>query len=348
MMFKTLLFLSSVFSAYSAESNNLRGSSTSVSFLTDSDDWLQFTSFQERFSKKYDSIQEMEHRFGIFRENLRTIVLHNLGNHSFTMGINQFTDLTPEEFKAKFAGGFAAMSDLLGATNCGSFSGTGKTVPDSIDWRNRNAVTPVKDQGQCGSCWSFSATGAMEGAWAAKKGQLVSLSEQQLVDCAGLKYGNLGCNGGLMDGAFKYAMDHGMCTESAYPYVSGTTKTAGTCHSCTPSVTVSGCADVKPNNQVALKEAVSNAPVSVAIEADTMYFQSYKSGILTDAKCGTKLDHGVLVVGYGAENGQKYWIVKNSWSSSWGENGYVRIARTESTNDAGICGIAMEPSYPIV
>ena len=151
-----------------------------------------------------------------------------------------------------------------------------------------------------------------------------------------------------MDGAFKFAIDKGMCTESSYAYTSGVSQTAGTCTSCNAVVSFSGCADVAPNNQVALKEAVSNGPVSIAIEADTRYFQSYSSGVLTSTTCGTTLDHGVLIVGYGEDSGQKYWLVKNSWGTSWGDEGYLKIARSESTNDGGVCGIAMQPSYPIV
>jgi len=158
----------------------------------------------------------------------------------------------------------------------------------------------------------------------------------------------MGCNGGQMDGAFKYAIDNGMCTESAYPYTSGVTKTAGTCHSCSAVDTFSSCSDVKANDQLSLKAAVAQQPVSIAIEADTAYFQSYSSGVLTSSACGTSLDHGVLIIGYGAENGQKYWLVKNSWSTSWGDQGYVKIARSDSTNDPGICGIAMTPSFPSV
>ncbi|NBP59486.1 hypothetical protein EBU71_23600, partial [bacterium] len=312
-------------------------------FLNEDDEWKQFTNFQERFSKRYENIQEMETRFQIFRTNLRNIILHNLDNtQNFTMGINQFTDLTPQEFKDQYVGGLKAE---LGSYGCGSFSSSATGAPSSIDWRAKGAVTSVKDQGQCGSCWTFSATGAVEGAWAIAKGQLVDLSEQELVDCAtGVAYGSHGCNGGQMEGAFKFIIQNGQCSLTSYPY----TAKDGTCQKCSPIVHISSCSDVKPNDQISLKAAVAQQPVAVAIEADTRYFQSYSSGILTSSSCGTNLDHGVLIVGYGTENGQDYWIVKNSWGPSWGDKGYVKIARSSSTNDPGICGISQDPSFPKV
>jgi KDEL-tailed cysteine endopeptidase len=316
--------------------------SNAQTLLNENEIWSRFTNFQEKFAKKYENVQELETRFSVFRENFRNIITHNADrNQSFTMGVNQFTDLTPEEFKAQMIRGLKAP---VGSFGCGSFSNSASGTPTAIDWRTKGAVTTVKDQGQCGSCWTFSSTGAMEGAWAIAKGQLIDLAEHELVDCAGLKYGSMGCNGGQMEGAFKFIIENGQCAASSYPY----TAKDGTCHSCSAVAHATSCSDVKPNDQLSLKAAVAKQPVAVAIEADTKYFQSYSGGVLTSSSCGTSLDHGVLAVGYGEENGQKYWLVKNSWGTSWGEQGYVKIGRSESTNDAGICGIAMDPSFPTV
>lgn len=335
-----LFFVASLFTVTNAD--NLRGREL-TSFLDENNEWKQFTHFQERFSKKYENIEELQTRFQIFRHNLRDIVIHNLDrSQNFTMGVNQFTDLTPQEFKSQWVGGLKAE---VGSYGCKTFTSVASGAPATVDWRNKGAVTSVKDQGQCGSCWTFSATGAIEGAWAISKGQLVDLSEQELVDCAtGISYGSHGCNGGQMEGAFKFVIANGQCSLASYPY----TAKDGTCQKCSAVAHISYCSDVKPNDQVSMKAAVAQQPVAVAIEADTRYFQSYSSGILTSSSCGTTLDHGVLTVGYGEENGQKYWLVKNSWGTSWGDMGYVKIARSESTNDPGICGIAMDPSFPTV
>lgn len=312
--------------------------------------WVDFLHFIETFNKKYND-NELEHRFTNFLKNLELIDNHN---YSFELGLNPFSDLSQEEFEQFAKGGYVPRENVLpikkrgllrfGRTiSCSEFKSTSQALPDSIDWRERNAVTEVKDQGQCGSCWSFSATGSMEGAWAIKTGKLVSFSEQQLIDCS-IVYGNSGCQGGLMEAAFEYAIDKGACTESDLPYKAN----AGLCSGCSTVAHFSKCVDVTQNNQLHLKEAVSSGPVSVAIEADTLIFQFYKGGIVDDVKCGTNLDHGVLVVGYGSENGKDYWIVKNSWGPHWGDNGYIRIARNNSTRDAGICGIAAQPSYILV
>lgn len=228
------------------------------------------------------------------------------------------------------------------------------TVPESIDWVKNGAVTPVKNQGQCGSCWSFSTTGALEGAYYIKNGVLDSFSEQQLVDCDTRKNGgkDMGCNGGLMDNAFSWIEKNGgLCTEEDYAYTSGTTKTAGTCDtSCT---VVSGSeiisyTDVKANSDNDMMSALAQQPVSIAIQADQKDFQLYKSGVFSGS-CGTKLDHGVLVVGYGSLDGDDYYRVKNSWGTTWGDNGYIYLGRGDKFNNgSGQCGMLMQASYPTV
>jgi C1A family cysteine protease len=342
-MYKLFFLLASFLTVVSSE--GLRGR-VMTSFLDETDEWKQFSNFQERFSKRYENLEELESRFQTFRSNLKNIIIHNLDyRQNFTMGVNQFTDLTAEEFKAKYVGG---LKTEVGSYGCKSFSSDAAGSPASIDWRTNGAVTSVKDQGQCGSCWTFSATGAVEGAWAVSKGQLIDLSEEQLVECAtGMQYGSHGCSGGQMEGAFKYVIEHGQCALSAYPYTSGNGQ-SGSCQSCQPVAHVSSCSDVKPNDQISLKAAVAQQPVAIAISADTKLFQSYSSGVITSSSCYTSLDHGVLIVGYGTENGIDYWNVKNSWGISWGIGGYVKIAKSSSTNDAGICGIAMDPSFPSV
>ena len=345
-----ILLLSLVNCVYS-DPSGLRGNQHwSLDTLKVSDDWKEFNLWRERFSKVYVSDDDLMSRFQNFRYNIRSIIDHNIGNHNFTMGLNQFSDLTSEEFKALYINGFQhsetlsiSVSATVGSYGCKSYTSTAATAPASIDWRQKNAVTSVKDQGQCGSCWTFSSTGASEGAWAIAKGQLIDLSEQQLVDCAtGFSYGSHGCNGGQMEGADKYLIEHGQCSFVSYPY----TAKDGKCQTtCTTVARFTSCSDVKPNDQISLKGAVAIQPVSVALSADTRYFQSYTGGILDAVACYTELNHGVLIVGYGVDNGKKYWNVKNSWSTSWGEQGYIRILRSDSTNDAGICGIAMDPSF---
>jgi C1A family cysteine protease len=330
---------------YSCVSNaSLRGSQSE---LMTTPHLNQFISFQTRFNKNYYTLQEFESRFNIFSQNLMKIISHNVDTtQNFTMGINQFTDLTPDEFKYQYISGLNTTAKSYG---CSIFTSDAHGTPASVDWRTRSAVTSVKDQGQCGSCWTFSATGAVEGAWAIFTGKLVDLSEQELVDCAtGYVYGSHGCSGGQMEGAFKFVVENGQCSDSMYPYVSGTTKTESSCKKCSSIAHISSCSDVKPFDQVSLKAAVALQPVAVAIEADTAYFQSYSEGVLTSASCGTNLDHGVLIVGYGEENSIKYWLVKNSWATTWGDDGYIKIARSDNANDAGICGIAMDPSFPNV
>jgi KDEL-tailed cysteine endopeptidase len=306
------------------------------------DIWSKFTLYQAQFNKNYSSY-ELYDRFIIFNQNVELITVHNADPcATFNMSINKFTDLTADEFKEKYVGKVNTESDF----GCVSIETKTTTSIETFDWRNYNVVNPVRNQGQCGSCWAFATTANAESVWAIHTGNLYDMSEQYLVDCAtGIGYFNMGCKGGNMDSAFKYMIQNKQCNESEYPYTSGVTEIKSKCHTCDEFTQFTSCYDVLPNNQLELKEAVLKNPVVIGIEADTYYFQSYSSGILTSPLCGTTIDHAVEIVGFGVENDTQYWTVRNSWGEDWGENGYFRILRTDSTDDAGICGLAMEPSY---
>jgi len=286
-----------------------------------------------------------------FANNDDLIESTNAQNLPFKLGHNQFSHMGKEEWKAYVSKGLSR-PDVAGlADEIHAAPADVSSLATSIDWTTKGAVTGVKDQGQCGSCWSFSTTGALEGAYYNKYANLVSFSEQNLVDCDNFRHGgsDLGCNGGLMDSAFTWTQKNGgLCTEAAYPYVSGTTQAAGTCDtSCTKNTKVapSGYVDVTTNSDSAMMSALNIGPVAVAIEADESNFQLYKSGVLT-ASCGDSLDHGVLAVGYGTDSGTDYYKVKNSWGTSWGEAGFIRLQRGVSQK-TGQCGILSgPPSYP--
>jgi cathepsin L len=307
-----------------------------------------WAAFKKTHNKQYESIDIEVKRFNIWKANLEYITRHNLeaaaGKHTFQLGMNKFGDLTSSEFGRLF-NGFNATQKLTTAKPSKVFAyNPNVQVPDSIDWRTQGYVTPVKDQGQCGSCWAFSSTGSLEGQHFKATGKLVSLSEQNLVDCSTAQ-GNMGCNGGLMDQAFTYIkVNNGIDTEDSYPYeaVDDTCKFSAS----TVGATDSGFTDIKSKDESALMQAVGTVgPVSVAIDASHTSFQFYKSGIYHERMCSaTRLDHGVLAVGYGADGNNHYWIVKNSWSTSWGDQGYIKMSRNRKNN----CGIATAASYPTV
>jgi KDEL-tailed cysteine endopeptidase len=276
----------------------------------------------------------------------------NSQNRTYTLGHNQFSGMTTIEFKEHM--GLNMILDNSNIKQTYPKLIEYNDIPTSINWNELGAVTPVKDQGQCGSCWSFSTTGALEGAYYTKYGELTSFSEQQLVDCDTRRNGgkDMGCNGGLMDSAFSWINHNdGLCIESDYPYTSGDTKTSGTCQTtCTndPKSSIKTFVDVKPSSDNDMMIALSKQPVSIAIEADQSEFQLYQSGVFT-GKCGTGLDHGVLTVGYGSLSGQDYYLVKNSWSSTWGDGGYIKLGRGHEFNGGdGQCGMLLQASYPVL
>ncbi|KAL3534301.1 hypothetical protein ACH5RR_002762 [Cinchona calisaya] len=292
----------------------------------------------------YKDNADKEKRFQIFKTNVEFIESFNkAGNRPYKLGINQFADLTNEEFTASRNGYKVSSSPKLFRITSFKYENV-TAVPATIDWRTKGAVTPIKDQGQCGSCWAFSAIAATEGITKLSTGKLISLSEQEIVDCDKTSQ-DQGCEGGEMEDAFEFIVKNkGVASESTYPY----TAVDGTCSKTkegSHAAKIKGYEKVPVNNEAALLKAVANQPISVAIDASGMAFQFYTSGIFT-GDCGTDLDHGVTAVGYGTtSDGTKYWLVKNSWGTSWGESGYIRMQRGIAAKE-GLCGIAMDSSYP--
>ena len=287
----------------------------------------------------YATVEEFNARKGIFLETDAEIERINAdSSNTFTAGHNFLSTMT--SFEKKQLNGYLAWTpeekvifeDKTPYCPGGEFCGENA---DTVNWVTKGAVTAVKDQGQCGSCWAFSSTGSMEGCEFIKTGTLTSLSEQELVDCDHL--GSQGCNGGSMAGAFYWYKGNKTEAESAYAYTGKT----GTCHSSdyTGLFNGTGSKSVTAGSSSGLMASIEAGPTSIAIEADKSVFQTYKSGILNSTACGTSLDHGVLAVGYGSEGGQNYYLVKNSWNSSWGDQGYIKIANNGDGN--GICGIQM-------
>ena len=307
--------------------------------------------WKAEFERVYESATEEKFRMKIYMENKAYIARHNhrahRGMHSYFLKMNHFGDHLHHEFKQKMGGCYRGdlknlthVQDQIGGMAATFISPEHFEAPNEVDWRSKGAVTPVKNQGQCGSCWAFSTTGSLEGQHFRKTGKLVSLSEQNLVDCS-TKYGNHGCHGGLMDLAFKYIRDnHGLDTEQSYPYEGQEDR----CQFKRSSVGADdkGYVDVPTGDEDALVKALASVgPVSVAIDASHRSFQFYSHGIYDEPECSPQaLDHGVLAVGYGPG----YFLVKNSWSTKWGEDGYIKMTR----NGQNQCGIASSASYPLV
>jgi len=304
---------------------------------------VPFPFLLQKYGKQYSGEVEELRRHVTWQANKKYVDMHNENADKFgyRLEMNKFGDLDAGEF-ANIYNGYRSRRRSSNTT--AKFVATGAQLPDEVDWRTKGCVTGVKNQGQCGSCWAFSATGSLEGQHQLKTGNLVSLSEQNLVDCSG-KYGNDGCNGGLMDDAFEYIKaNHGIDTEASYPYVARDER----CRFNPSNVgaTDTGYVDIQHDDENALQEASATiGPISVAIDASHPSFQMYSGGVYYESSCSsTQLDHGVLVVGYGTYNGEAYWLVKNSWGTDWGMKGYIMMSRNRDNN----CGIASEASYPTV
>ncbi|CAN7047589.1 unnamed protein product [Brassica oleracea var. botrytis] len=298
--------------------------------------------------KNYNALGEKERRFNIFKDNLKLIEAHNsVPDRTYELGLTRFADLTDDEFRAiHLRGKMVRTSDpVIGDRYLYK---EGDVLPDEVDWREKGAVVPVKDQGDCGGCWAFAAVGAVEGLNKIKTGELVSLSEQELLDCdRGGDSGNFGCLGGNAADAFEFIIENsGIVTDKVYPYTENDTAACKAIEMVTTRyVTIDSYEDAPHNDEMSLKKAVAHQPISVMVEAENM--KLYKSGVFTGPCDHWYGNHNVVVVGYGTtERGEDYWIIRNSWGANWGESGYIKLQRNFH-NSTGNCGVAIRPVYPL-
>ena len=303
---------------------------------------LEFFNFLAKHSKVYDTVEEFMLRKEIFLAKDLKIKAHNAHPSNFTLGHNKFSDWSREEMNVMLGEKESPESNAYCKAPPSSTNNV-TSVPDSVNWVEAGATTPIKDQGACGSCWTFATTGTVESANAIFGVGLVSLAEQQLVDCVTV---DDGCGGGMTYDAYTYLMDHYAYLEADYKY----TATDGNCkydESKASSVTLDTYVCVQPQTPDAMKVAVAQQPVAISIDAGSDVFHNYSGGVLDSTDCGISTNHAVSIVGYGTDkaSGLEYWLVRNSWGTDWGVDGYVKIAITEGD---GICAINHRPLYPVV
>ncbi|XP_045193221.2 procathepsin L-like [Mercenaria mercenaria] len=335
-------------------------SATGVMSLTLHEIDKEWFTFKVKFNRTYDTRTEENYRYTVFTENLKSILVHNMeadkGRYTFWLGINQFSDLTSREFNKIYANlrvDANVQQKHTYAKNKIKHDNNNVSLPREIDWRHTNCVTHVKNQGSCGSCYAFAATGALEGQECLKNGELVSLSEQNIIDCTNNKdYKNHGCENGRIDSTYLYVLHNGIDSEKSYPYKGS----IGTCDQQKGFKAVKeifNYEELHYGDVAELQRAVAEiGPISVYLDIDTERevnkFQHYKHGVFDNSECGNKpedLNHAVLVVGYGETlKGQDYWLIKNSYGTAWGIEGYMKIVR----NGRNTCGIATRASFPIV
>lgn len=303
-----------------------------------------WAAFKAIFGKTFLNASHEEQHHSIFRDNLAYIERRNREQNSFKLGINHFADLDPDMFRQRFSNSNVSSRGFLRSKRKTFIFDTNtiSSLPSYVDWRAKGAVNPIKNQGQCGSCWSFATIASVEGAYAIATGSLRSLSEQQLLDCS---TSNHGCIGGNIDLALEYIEQNGgVDSDTDYPYM-GAQGTCDTARNKRIVARIGDFRDVVPRNEDQLLAAVMKGPVAAAVEADQRDFQFYQSGVF-DGTCGNKIDHGVTIVGYTPDA----WIIRNSWGESWGDNGYMYLKRIRPSKDhpAGLCGLLSMPSFPLV
>ncbi|XP_065367632.1 uncharacterized protein LOC135960300 [Calliphora vicina] len=305
----------------------------------------QWLSFRSKYGRNYRNVVEDSQRFVNFKRNLQRMWLHNKrfeqGLESYEMAVSPFSDMDFNEIEKSYMGLKMTEKDEELFRNSTLYEPSKKqrsALPHYVDWRESGAITAVKDQKSCGSCWAFASVGALEAHYFLKYKKTILLSEQNLVDCVAE---NWGCDGGWMVPSFNYVRENfGINTESVYPYEA----VDGQCrHQPYNGVTNNGYMVTSPDNEDHLQFAVAyEGPVTVSVHANDNFI-NYKSGIFDDPDCSQIANHAVLVVGYGTENGQDYWLIKNSWGTHWGDNGYVKMARNKGSQ----CAIAKHVSYPV-